>query len=114
MSEFLAGMRVGNEYKKVTHPTVQVITLESSGWAKTGDVWTKTVAVTGVLADENKQLIQVSPVSIVTNIKKVSSYGILATAQGADTLTFTATVKQPEESVQMLVNIMDMEVVSGD
>lgn len=59
------------------------VSLPVSGWSNN----TQTVTVTGVLADETKQLIQ--PCPAMASQSAYYSAGIMCTGQAADSLTFT-------------------------
>lgn len=82
------------------------ITLTSSGWDSMA--LTQTVTVSGVLADETKQLIQ--PVPAMASQTAYIEARILCTSQAADSLTFTAKTA-PTEDLTVYVTIQ--EVVQG-
>ena len=67
-------------------PIMQTITLSSSNWDSTAK--TQTVMVTGVLANETKQLI--TPTPALSSQTAYYNAGIRCTNQAADSLTFTA------------------------
>ncbi len=79
-------------------PTSVAVTLTAAGW----DTLTleQTVAATGVLADETKQLI--TPCPAAGSRTAYYDDGIIITAQAADSLTFTATVL-PTENLTVYV-----------
>ena len=62
------------------------VTLSSSGWDSTAK--TQTAAVSGVLADETKQLI--TPIPAIASQTSYYNAGIRCTGQSANSLTFTA------------------------
>lgn len=64
-------------------PTLRTVTLSASGWSGS----TQTVTVSGVLADETKQLIQ--PMPAIASQAAYYAAGILCTNQAANSLTFT-------------------------
>ena len=67
------------------------VTLTASGWVD----GVQTVAISGVLADENAQLIQ--PVPALTSQSAYIESGILCTGQASDSLTFTATTAPTDD-----------------
>ena len=67
-------------------PFAVTATLAADGWDS--DAKTQTVAVAGVLASETAQLILPTP-TLADQAAYIEA-GILATGQGADSLTFTA------------------------
>lgn len=67
-------------------PKCVTVTLSSSGWDSTAK--TQTAAVSGVLADETKQLI--TPTPALASQTAYYDAGILCTGQAANSLTFTA------------------------
>ena len=69
-------------------PIYRTITLSASSWDSTA--LTQTVTVSGVLADETAQLI--SPMPKLSNQTEYYEAGVRATAQAADSLTFTCDV----------------------
>ena len=112
--ETVSGVDVTKDVKKilgldnvVAIPTKSVtITLTSSGWDSTA--LTQTVTVSGVLADEAKQMIQ--PVPAMASQAAYIEAGILCTSQAVDSLTFTAKTA-PTENLTVYVTIQ--EVVQG-
>lgn len=66
--------------------TAYKVTLTAAGWSSTDK--TQTVNVTGVLADETKQLIL--PMPAVASMSAYTEAGIMCTGQATDKLTFTA------------------------
>lgn len=75
---------------------MHTITLAVANWSNN----VQSATVTGVLADESKQLITVVPSSASEDAYVVA--GILATVQAADTVTFRATVT-PTEAITVYV-----------
>ena len=67
-------------------PTSTTVTLSASGWNSSAK--TQTVTVTGVLADETKQLI--TPTPAIASQTAYCNAGIRCTGQSANSLTFTA------------------------
>lgn len=67
-------------------PKAHKVTLTVAGWDSTAK--TQTVSVTGVLADETKQLILPTPTS--ASMSAYTEAGIMCTGQAAGKLTFTA------------------------
>ncbi len=80
--------------------TTQTVTLTAAGWDATAK--TQTVAVTGVVADELQQVI--TPAPAMASMAAYNAAGILCTAQGAGTLTFTASTN-PTEAIVVCVAI---------
>ena len=70
-------------YVDSMQPDATLVTLTSSGWSNN----TQTVTVSGVVADESKQLITVMP-AIVSQVDYMTA-GIYASGQAANSLTFT-------------------------
>ena len=85
-------------------PKSVTVTLTSSGWV--GGV--QTVAISGVLADENAQLIQ--PVPALTSQAAYIESGILCTGQAENSLTFTATTAPTDD---LTVYVVITEVTAG-
>lgn len=77
------------------------VTLSASGWASNAQI----VTVSGVLADETKQLIQ--PVPAIASQEAYIAAGILCTGQGADSLTFTC---QEAPTADLTVYVVIQEV----
>ena len=67
-------------------PSACKVTLSASGWDSSAK--TQSVTVSGVLEDESKQLIMPMPAG--TSMSAYNDAGIQMTAQGANTVTFTA------------------------
>lgn len=80
--------------------TAHKITLTAAGWSSTNK--TQSVDVTGVLADETKQLILPMPTS--ASMSAYTEAGIMCTGQAAGKLTFTAdTVPTADVEVWVVV-----------
>ena len=67
-------------------PHAALVTLTVAGWDSTAK--TQTVTVSGILADESKQLI--IPMPATTSMTAYNEAGIQCTGQAANSLTFTA------------------------
>ena len=78
----LKGLKLGGTSYRVAPASISV-TLAANAWSNNA----QTVTVTGVLADETKQLIQ--PVPASASSAEYESCGVKATAQAADSLTFS-------------------------
>lgn len=68
-------------------PLAKLVALTVAGWNSTAK--TQTVTVSGILADESKQLI--IPMPAVASMAAYNAAGIYCSAQAANKLTFTAT-----------------------
>lgn len=79
------------------------VTLTVAGWDSTAK--TQTVNVTGVLADETKQLILPMPTS--ASMSAYTEAGIMCTGQAAGKLTFTADTV-PTAAIEVYVTISDV------
>ena len=84
-----------------TKPPYVTVTLLASGWSDS----TQTVMVSGVLADETKQLIQ--PMPAIASQDAYISAGIICSGQAADSLTFTCTTV-PTEDISLFVVITEV------
>ena len=80
------------------------VTLTASGWVD----GVQTVEISGVLADENDQLIQ--PVPAMASQAAYIEAGILCTGQAANSLTFTATTAPTDD---LTVYVVITEVTAG-
>lgn len=78
--------------------------LAPSAWD--ADTKTQTVSVEGILADETKQSIEVSPYN-KEHIDLVTKYGIYCSGQGNGTLTFTAK-NIPDVEIQFTIEWKDV------
>lgn len=72
---------------KIT-PLSSTITLSSTGWTASGDVYTQTATVSGVSATETAQEIHVTPAT--ASMTAYMEAGVYASAQAANQITFTA------------------------
>lgn len=82
--QVLKKTETGTEWGNVDGgPKSRTVTLSASAWSNNA----QTVTVTGVLADETKQLIQ--PCPAMASQSAYYSAGIMCTGQAADSLTFT-------------------------
>lgn len=68
--------------------TQSTVTLSSTGWAASGDVYTQTATVSGVSATETEQEIHVTPAT--ASMTAYMEAGVYASAQAANQITFTA------------------------
>lgn len=82
-------------------PKAVSITLSASGWASNA----QTVTVSGVLADETKQLIQ--PMPAVASQQAYMTAGIYCSGQAANSLTFTCSTV-PTEDISLFVVITEV------
>lgn len=76
------------EYVDSLKPKVKTVTLSSTGWAASGDVYTQTATVSGVSATETAQEIHVTPAT--ASMTAYMEAGVYASAQAANQITFTA------------------------
>ena len=81
---------------------LRTATLTTSGWSSNS----QTVTVTGVVANNNAQAIDVSPLS-KTDADNWAQAGVWCTAQGANTLTFTCT-EVPSANINVNVKIQEV------
>lgn len=72
-------------------PILCIITLSSTGWTASGDVYTQTATVSGVSATETAQEIHVTPDT--ASMTAYMEAGVYASAQAANQITFTASEK---------------------
>ena len=86
-------------------PVSTAVTLSASGWNSSSK--TQTVTVSGVLANETKQLI--TPTPALAYQTAYYEAGIRCTNQAADSLTFTAE-KVPTEDLTIYVTIQEVSV----
>lgn len=84
-------------------PKAHKVTLTTAGWDSTAK--TQTVNVTGVLADETKQLIL--PMPATASMSAYTEAGIMCTGQAAGKLTFTADTV-PTAAIEVYVTISDV------
>ena len=89
-----------------TKPKCVTVTLSSSGWDSTAK--TQTAAVSGVLANETKQLI--TPVPAMESQSAYYDASIKCTGQAANSLTFTA---DTIPTADLTVYVVIQEVTQG-
>ena len=82
-------------------PKAVSVTLSASGWASNA----QTVTVSGVLADETKQLIQ--PMPAVASQQAYMTAGIYCSGQAANSLTFTCQTA-PTENITVYVVMQEV------
>lgn len=85
--------------------TTNTVTLSSSGWTESGNVYTQTATISGIAKDETEQIITVTPSTV--SIAAFGATGVYASAQDNDTITFTATT-QPTESLTVYVMVQNL------
>ena len=68
--------------------TQRTVTLSSTGWTASGDVYTQSATVSGVSATETAQEIHVTPATASMTVYMEA--GVYASAQAANQITFTA------------------------
>lgn len=90
----------------IVKPNIVQVTLTASAWDSAGK--TQTVAVSGVSADENAQLIIPTPAIASQTAYYESS--ILCTEQAVDSLTFTCKTVPAED---LVVYVVIQEVAQG-
>ena len=86
-------------------PTVTAVTLTAAGWTGSSAPYTQAVTVSGVLADESKQLIQ--PIPAEASKAAYAEAGVYASVQTANSLTFSCS---EEPTVDLKVYIVIQEV----
>lgn len=100
-------LSVNSEYiQTIAKPSITQVTLLASGW--NGENKTQTVAVSGVSADENAQLI--TPTPVISSQTAYYESGILCTGQAVDSLTFTCKTVPTED---LTVYVVIQEVTQG-
>lgn len=87
-------------------PLARPVELTAAGWTGSGP-YTQTAAVTGVLADEGAQLVQIAPAAASREAWKEA--GAECIGQGNGSLTFTAQVK-PAGSIRLFVILQEVGV----
>ena len=94
-------LSVNNEYiQTIAKPSIVQITLTASAWDSGAN--TQTVAVSGVSADENAQLI--IPTPVISSQTAYYESGILCTGQAVDSLTFTCkTIPMEDLTVYVVI-----------
>ena len=73
------------------NPISTTVTLSSTGWTASGDVYTQAATVSGVSATETEQEIHVTPAT--ASMTAYMEAGVYASAQAAHRITFTASEK---------------------
>lgn len=68
--------------------TQRTVTLSSTGWTASGDIYTQTATVSGVSATETEQEIHVTPAAASMTVYMES--GVYASAQATNKIIFTA------------------------
>ena len=100
-------LSVNAEYiQTIAKPNVTQITLSTSAWDSAHN--TQTVAVSGVSADENAQLI--TPTPVISSQTAYYESGILCTEQAVNSLTFTCKTVPMED---LTVYVVIQEVAQG-
>lgn len=89
-----------------TKPVVTTVTLTAAGWTGTSAPYTQTVTVSGVLADETKQLIQ--PIPAEASRAAYTEAGVYASAQAANSLTFSCNTK-PTANLTVYVVVQEVD-----
>ena len=84
-------------------PRITTVTLSTSNWSGSSAPFTQTVTVNGILADTTQQAINIAPTATTANIEVVSTAGVYATAQGDNSITFSATNSKPTENVSFII-----------
>lgn len=103
-SGYVDDNRLANHaYVDAIKPKAHKVTLTVAGWDSTAK--TQTVSVTGVLADETKQLIL--PMPATASMSAYTEAGIMCTGQAAGKLTFTADTV-PTAAIEVYVTISDV------
>ena len=96
----------GISYDEYNISTIQrTVTLSSTGWTASGDVYTQTVTISGVSATEKNQEIHVTPAT--ASMSAYMKAGVYASGQAANQITFTAS-KKPTSDLSVYVLIKDL------
>lgn len=94
---------------KLSRPTLVSVTLLASGWTGEQAPYTQTVACAGATADTSKTILTACPNwADADQIAAVADCRVLATAQGADTLTFTAYLEKPTSDLNYQVEVQTL------
>ena len=93
------------QYVDELAPVLKTVTLSTSGWTASGNVYTKSVTVSGVLSSETTQMLFVTPSS--ASLSHYRECGIYASKQATNSLTFTAS-KIPTSSLTVYITIQDL------
>lgn len=88
-------------------PRITTVSLAAGSWSGSAAPFTQSVTVSGILADATKQVINVAPTATSANIEAISTAGVYATAQGANTITFSAMNSKPTVTVSFIVQFQD-------
>lgn len=89
-----------------------LISLNANNWTETNSSYIQTIAVNGILADETKQSILVTPYNNKNNIILITENSIYCSAQGENSLTFSAE-RIPTESVQFIIEWQSVKYMSN-
>lgn len=82
---------------KLDCPTFVRVTLAAAGWSGSQAPYTQTAACPGATADPSRSILTVCPTwADGEQVEAVAACRVLATAQGDNTLTFTAYLEKPE------------------
>lgn len=87
-----------------------LISLNANNWIETNSSYIQTITVNGILADESKQSILVTPYNNKNNIILITENSIYCSAQGENSLTFSAE-SIPTESVQFIIEWQSVKYV---
>lgn len=85
--------------------TQRTVTLSSTGWTASGDVYTQTATVSGVSATETAQEIHVTPAT--ASMTAYMESGVYACAQAEDAIAFAAS-KKPTANLTVYVVIREL------
>lgn len=88
-------------------PKITTVSLAAGSWSGSAAPYTQSVTVSGILADSTKQVINVAPTATSANIEAISTAGVYATAQGTNTITFSAMNSKPTAAVSFIVQFQD-------
>lgn len=82
---------------KLDCPTFVRVTLAAAGWSGSQAPYTQTAACPGATADPSRSILTVCPTWVDgEQVEAVAACRVLATAQGDNTLAFTAYLEKPE------------------
>lgn len=88
-------------------PRITTVSLAAGSWSGSAAPFTQSVTVSGILADATKQVINVAPTATSVNIEAISTAGVYATAQGTNTITFSAMNSKPTTAVSFIVQFQE-------
>lgn len=88
-------------------PRITTVSLAAGSWSGSAAPFTQSVTVSGILADATKQVINVAPTATSANIEAISTAGVYATAQGTNTITFSAMNSKPTAAVSFIVQFQE-------